>query len=240
MLRVVASILPFFGAPQAVVPDPRLRSWARFASALIFAAAVAAAAVTRHIPSTHDGILLKLEFATSAGEVLRQVPAEMRDRILRAQRDDSLLLIPVYWAFFAASGVVLLLSGGRVNRASGAMVILGITVAAACDLRENALLVEALTDPAADGNPARWARPKWLLFFISTLALSAPLLTATPHLRLHANLAALSCAVAGLWGLWTSTFRHTGIPEVFPALAVALFLLALLFLWDPEFLAKPS
>lgn len=230
----------FFNAPQPFVPDPRIRGRARFASALIFAAAVAAAAVSRHIPPEHSGILLKLEFATSAGDVVRQVPAAVRDRILRAQRDDSLLLIPVIWAVFASSGLVLLLSGGRVNRAFGTIVILSSTVAAACDLRENMLIVDALTDAGADGNPAKWARPKWLFFFLSTLALSVPLLTASPHLRLHANLTAILFAAAGLWGLWTSAFNHAGIREVLPCLAIALFLLALIFLWDPEFLAKSS
>jgi hypothetical protein len=50
----------------------------------------------------------------------------------------------------------------------------------------------------------------------------------------------LLLAFAGLWGLWASAFDHAAISSVFTWLAIALFLLALLFLWDPEYLGTSS
>ena len=226
--------------PPAGVTDPKVRRWAAIAAALIFGSAIAAAAVTRHIPKAHKGILLTLEFAPSAEAVRTLVPGDLRDAILRAQRDDSLMLIPVYWAVLTATGVVLILSGGRINRAVGVTVIVSIAVAAACDLRENALIVSALTAIVPTGSPAPWALAKWLLLFTSATAMSIPLLTRSRRLRFHANLTAVLFAFAGLRGLWASAVHHAAVPLAVAVLVVSLFLLALLFVWDPDFFAKPS
>lgn len=232
--------LRFFSAPAPTDVDPRVRRWARIASALIFASSVSVAAVNRHIPADNKGILNRLAFAESVTQVKSSLTDDLIGRVYRANRDDSLLLVPVYWAVFTVSGVVLLLSCGRVNRTFGSIVIVSITVAAACDLRENSLIMEGLRDGGADGVPASWARFKWLFFFLSTFALSAPLLSASPHRDLHHTLTGLLLAIAGLLGLWLSAFDHTGISEAFAYLAAGLFLLALLFLWDPECLTTTA
>jgi hypothetical protein len=223
------------------VSHRNIRRWANGASALIFAAAVAATAVNRHIPKTHPGVLLELEFAPTAQDV-RDVtsPADLRAAIMRAQRADSVLLIPAYWALFAVSGMVLMLSGGPVNRFCGFAAMLTITIAAAVDLRENAVIEAALTSTAQAAGPARWATAKWLLLFASAGALGVPLLTRARRLRFHANLTAALFAIAALHGVLATLVRPIALPSAVFALAAALFCLALLFLWDPEYFSPPT
>jgi hypothetical protein len=228
------------GQPPAVV-ERRVRRWAGTAAALIFVSAIAVAAVTRHIPKQHDGLLLTLEFAPSAEAIRRIVPADMRQAVLGAQYDDSWMLIPAYWAVFTTTGLVLLLSGGPINRLCGWTVIAAVTLAAAFDLRENLVIIAALRDSSSpEAAPAPWALAKWLLLFLVAAVLSVPLLTRNRHLRLHANATAVLFAVAGVRGLWASAFNHAAIPWATGRLAVALFLLALLFVWDSDFFAQPS
>jgi len=229
----------FAGAAPPAVIERRIRRWAGAAAALIFASAIAAAAVTRHIPKPHGGILLTLEFAASGDEVRERVPDDIRAAVLRAQRDDSWIFIPAYWALFSASGMVLVLSGGRIPRASGWVVIAGISAAAVCDLLENRMIRVALHD-GASGSPAPWALAKWLLLFAIAGTLSVPLLTRSRHLRLHANGTAVLFAVACVRGLIASLGSVDGIQSATIVLAAALFLLALLFIWDSGFFAQPS
>jgi hypothetical protein len=225
----------------AAVTNRGVRRWSGIAAALIFGSAIAAAAVSRHIPSAHSNLILDLEFAESAEGVRALVPADLRDAVVRALRDDSWMLIPAYWALFTATGMVLILSGGRINRAVGVIVIISITIAAACDLRENAAIAAALTAVAAPAaGPAPWALAKWLLLFTAASALSVPLLTRRRRLRFHANGTGVLFAIAGLRGLWAAAFHHAGVPSAVTVLVLALFLSALLFVWDPDFFAKPS
>jgi hypothetical protein len=231
----------FSRADAPAVIERRVRRWAGAAAALIFGSAIAVAAVTRHIPKQHGGILLALEFAPSAAAIRGIVPADMRAAVMRSQRDDSFMLIPAYWALFATIGGVLVLSGGRINRICGWTVIAGVTLAAACDLRENVVITAALRDASpSEASPARWALVKWILLFLIAAVLSVPLLTRTRHLRLHANSTALLFLLAGLWGLWASARNLAGVPTATMVFALAIFLLALLFIWDPDFFAEPS
>jgi hypothetical protein len=228
----------FAGAVPPAVIERRIRPWAGAAAALIFGSAIAAAAVNRHIPKQHAGILLTLEFAASGDEVRARVPDDVRAAVLRAQRDDSRIFIPVYWALFSAAGMVLVLSGGRIPRISGWAVIAAITAAAVCDLRENMLIGRALD--GASGSPAPWALAKWRLLFAIAGTLSVPLLTRSRHLRLHANGTAVLFAAACLRGLIASAGNLDAIPSATLVLAAALFFLALLFIWDSGFFALPS
>lgn len=225
----------------AAVTNRGVRRWSGIAAALIFGSAIAAAVVTRHIPKAHSSLLLDLEFAESAESVRALVPADLRDAVVRAQRDNSWILIPAYWALFTATGMVLILSGGRINRAVGVIVIISISVAAGCDRRENSVIAAALTAVAAPAaGPASWALAKWLFLFTAASALSVPLLTRSRRLRFHANGTAVLFAIAGLRGLWAAAFHHAGVPSAVTVLVLALFLSALLFVWDPDFFAKPS
>lgn len=231
----------FTVAPAPAAAERRIRRWAHAAALLIFGSAIAVTAVNRHIPEQHTGILLALELADSGDDVRARVPAGVRDAVRRAHRDDSWLLIPAYWAVFSACGMVLVLSGGRIPRLCGWAVIAGITIAALCDWRENALIEAALDDAASDATPAPWALAKWRLLFAVCAAMSVPLLTLSRHLRLHANLTAVLFVAASAWGLVASTGGSSGgILTATTLLAAALFLLALLFLWDSGFFARPS
>jgi hypothetical protein len=219
----------------------RVRRWAAIAGALIFTVAVAAVAVTRHIPKEHNGILLRLEFAADANDLRALVPADVRLAVLRAQRDDTWLFVPAYWAVFSAIGMVLVLSGGRINRVSGCLVIAGITTAAVCDWRENAVIAQALRATGQPGvSPAGWAAAKWTLLFLVSGALCVPLLTRNRRVRIHANTTAMLFAVAAVWGVWASFASHGALPGATVLLGGAMFMLALLFIWDSEFFARPS
>jgi len=218
-----------------------VRRWAAIAGALIFVLAVAAIAVARHIPKEHSGILLALEFAPDANALRALVPPDLQAAVLRAQRDDTWIFIPAYWAVFTTIAAVLALSGGRINRVSGWLVIAGIAVAAVCDWRENALIADALraTGPP-ELSPARWAFAKWTLLFLTSGALCVPLLTRNRRVRIHANTAAVLFAVAAAWGVSAAVFDHGALPRATLVLGGGLFMLALLFIWDSDFFAKPS
>ena len=242
-------MLPILTKVQGYFPEEKLsarsarqvRRWAATAGALIFLLAVAFTAVTRHIPKQHAGILLALEFAPDANALRTLVQSDVQSAVLRAQRDDTWIFIPAYWAVFTAIAVVLVLSGGRINRVCGWLVIAGIAAAAVCDWRENALIANALraTGPP-EISPARWAFAKWTLLFLTSGALSVPLLTRNRRVRIHANSTAVLFAVAAVWGVSASAFNHGALPRATMVLGGALFMLALLFIWDSEFFAKPS
>jgi hypothetical protein len=236
-LAVLTRYLTVAAAPAA---DHHIRRCAHAAAVLIFGLAIAAAAVYRHIPKDHPRILLAIELAASGDEVRARAPVDVRAAVLRAQRDDSRLFIPAYWAVFSACGIVFLLSGGRIPRLSGWVVIAGVTIAALLDLRENALINAALGG-SSQATPAPWGLAKWRLLFAVAAALSVPLLTRSRHLRLHANLTAVLFLAASVWGLASSVRDSTGGIQMATAwLAAGLFLLALLFLWDSGFFARTS
>ena len=113
-----------------------MRRCAALAGALIFVLPVAAIAVARHIPKPHNGIGLALQFAPDANALRALVPPDVLAAVLLAQRDDTWFFIPAYLLVFTAIAVVLVLSGGRINRWSGWVVIAGIAAAAVCDWRE--------------------------------------------------------------------------------------------------------
>ena len=219
----------------------QVRRWAAIAGGSIFVLAVAAIAVARHIPQKHSGILLALEFAPDANALRALVPADVQAAVLRAQRDDTWIFIPAYWAVFSAIAVVLVLSGGRINRVSGWLVIAGIAMASVCDWRENALIADALraTGPP-DVGPAGWAFAKSTLLFLTSGALSVPLLTRNRRVRIHANTTAVLFAVAAVWGVSAAAFDHGALPRATMVLGGALFMLALLLIWDSHFFAEPS
>ena len=218
----------------------RVKRWAAVAGALIFVLPIAAIAVTRSIPKAHKDILLRLEFAATPEAVRAATPADAQLAVVRAQRDDSQFLIPAYWAVFTTIGIVLWVSGGRVNRVCGVAIAAGIAVAAVCDWRENVLIIAALAGEPASASPAPWALAKWNLLFVVALILAVPLATRSQHLRIHANLTAVLFAIAAVRGLWGTGFNHAAIPEATVILAIAIFLLALLFIWDAEFFSKDS
>ena len=116
-----------------------------------------------------------------------------------------------------------------------------IAAAAVSDWRENALIADALraTGPT-EISPARWAFAKWMLIFLVAGALSVPLLTRNRRVRIHANTAAVLFAVAAGWGVWASISNHSALPPATMVLGGALFMLALLLIWDSDFFARPS
>jgi hypothetical protein len=242
MLPILSGVRDYF-TEEKLSPScvRQVRRWAAIAGALIFVLAVAAIAVARHIPKQHNGILLALEFAPDAAALRALVPPDVQSAVLRAQRDDTWIFIPAYWAVFTTIAVVLALSGGPVNRVSGWLVIAGIAAAAVCDWRENALIGDALraTGPP-ETSPARWAFAKWTLLFLTSGALSVPLLTRNRRVRIHANATAVLFAGAAVWGVSAAAFNHGALPRATIVLGGALFMLALLFIWDSEFFAKPS
>jgi hypothetical protein len=241
-LPILADVQGYF---QEEKLSPRcvrqVRRWAAIAGALIFVLAVAAAAVARHIPKEHGGIVLAVQFAPDANALRALVPPDLQSAVLRAQRDDTWIFIPAYLAVFTVTAVVLVLSGGRINRVFGWLVIAGIAAAAVCDWRENALIADALRAAGPpEISPASWAFAKWTFLFLSSGALSVPLLTRNPRVRIHANTAAVLFAVAAAWGVSAAAFNHGALPRATMVLGGALFMLALLFIWDSEFFAKPS
>lgn len=241
-MSIVADVQDYFRDEKPTSRSTRLvRRWAAIAGALIFVLAVAASAVARHIPKQHNGILLVLEFAPNANALRALVTPDVQPAVLRAQRDDTWIFVPTYWATFTAIAVVLVLSGGGINRVFGWLVIAGIAAAAVSDWRENALIADALraTGPT-EISPARWAFAKWMLIFLVAGALSVPLLTRNRRVRIHANTAAVLFAVAAGWGVWASISNHSALPPATMVLGGALFMLALLLIWDSDFFARPS
>ena len=108
-------------------------------------------------------------------------------------------------------------------------------------LARNALIIQALGATGAPAtSPARWAAAKWTLLFLTSGALSVPLLTRNRRVRIHANAAAVLFAVAAGWGVWAAMANHGALPRATMVLGGALFLLALLLIWDADFFAKSS
>jgi hypothetical protein len=239
---MLADVQDYFAEEKATPSSIRqVRRWTAVAGALIFVLAVAAVAVTRHIPRSHSGILLALEFAPDANALRALVPADVQPAVRRAQRDDTWIFIPSYWAVFTAIGVVLVLSCGRTNRMSGWLVIAGVAAAAVCDWRENALIGRSLSATAApDITPAGWAFAKWTLLFLTAGALSVPLLTRNRRVRVHANTTAVLFAWSAVWGVWAAAANPAALPRATMVLGGGLFMLALLFIWDSDYFAKPS
>ena len=211
-----------------------IRGWAKAAAILTFVTGVAGAAVGRHVPQQQPPLLLSLEFADSAQEVRRLAPAELRAAVMRAQRADSWLLIPSYWALFAASGVVMMLSGGIRNRAIGIAAIAAITAAAALDYRENAVIASALDAPGiTTGSPQWWATGKWLLIFLTSSLVGAAF-ALHPRRRPHAFVSSALLVIGGAAGLYATLFAHALVQPASGVMAAGLLLLALLWIWSPE------
>jgi hypothetical protein len=167
--------------------------------------------------------------------VRASTPASLYLAVLDAQRDDSHFFIPLYWAAIASVGGFLLLNGGQLNRRSGWTVILIISAVAFCDLRENARIVDALGSASPEG-PAPWGTVKWLLVFVLAGVVALPLLRRMDSLRKHAKLVARTFAVSSVFGLLATLFFHGMIPWAMLTFAAGLFLLALLLIWDFNFL----
>ena len=216
----------------------RLRRTAKLAAILTFFVAIAAAAVTREVPRDRPQLLLSLEFADSAEEVRRLAPAAVRDAVIRAQWLDTALLIPSYWALFFVSGRTISRSGGERHRRLGRVVMVTICAAAAFDYAENAAIAAALADAGLVwGVPAVWAYGKWLLFYGTAVALGA-VLCAAPARRFHGRLAGLLVGLAGAAGVTATLVSTPWVPAAIPGLFAGLVLLALLWLWDPEYLVR--
>jgi hypothetical protein len=221
-----------------------VRRWAKTAAVLIFVTAVSAVVVGRGIPQQQPPLLLSLEFATSADEIRQLIPPLLRDAVLRAQRADSWLFIPSYWALFVATGLVMRVSGGdqaKRNRTLGLAVIVAITLTAAFDYFENAAIAVALEPvPSSDGaNPRPWAIAKWLLLFVS-VGLVAAAVGLRPKPKPHAILTAALLAAASALGIVATLFARDYIQPAVGVMAVGLLLLALLWIWSPAYLARSS
>ncbi|HUE86324.1 MAG TPA: hypothetical protein VMO26_09625 [Vicinamibacterales bacterium] len=218
-----------------------VRRVAHAAAILVFAIAAAAAAVNRELPASESNLLLELEFASTPQAVRARVEPSMRDAVDRAQRADSRFLIPAYWAAFVAAGIVLVVSRGSANRRFALAVMLLITVAAAADYGENDAIGIALSAAPAEGAaPLIWARVKWVAFFLATAALVPPLVAASRARGTHATLTALCLAAAAVVGLAATAVFTSAMPYAVMLLALGLFGLALLFLWNPEYFATTS
>lgn len=232
----VASVGKYFADSQPLaVRLVRIRVWAFLASTLIFGLAVAFVAVARHLPKERAGLHVTLAFAKSADEVRASMPTALQLAVLEAQNDDSRFFIPIYWLAIAAIGGFLLLNGGRLNRRSGWAVLLLISAVAGCDLLENSRIVDALGATSHAG-PAPWGWLKWLLVFLLAGVMALPLLNRMNTLRKHARLVARTFAISCVLGLVGTLLFHAFIPIAALLFAVGLFLLALLLIWDYNFL----
>jgi hypothetical protein len=240
MFPWAAAMARYFAASQtSAVRLVRVRVWAVVASALIFGLAVAFVAVARHVPKERADLHVTLAFAASADAVRGPIPASLYPAVLEAQRDDSHFFIPLYWAAIASVGGFLLLNGGSLNRRSGWAVLLLVSAIAFCDLRENARIVDALGATSQEG-PAPWGLLKWLLVFVLAGIMALPLLRRMDSLRKHARLVAWTFAASCGLGLPATLFVHALIPWAALAFGAGLFLLALLLIWDYNFLGTRS
>lgn len=218
-----------------------IRRWAKAAAILVFLSAVSAMAVDRHVPKQQPPLLLSLEFAESADEVRQLASPELRGAVSLAQRADNVIFIPSYWALFAATGVVILVSGGTKNRALGIGVIAGITAAAALDYFENAAIAAALepVTESVSGSPRPWAVGKWLLLFAAA-GLVAAAVGSHPKPKPHAILTAVLLGIACASGVAATLFAFQYVPRAVFVMALGLFSLALLWIWSPMYLARTS
>ena len=221
-----------------------VRRWAKTAAILIFVTAVSAVVVGRDIPQQQPPLLLSLEFARSAEEVRQLIPPQLSDAVRRAQRADSWLFIPSYWALFVATGLVMRVSGGehaRRNRTLGIALIVAITLTAAFDYLENAAIAVALEPAGGSGSadPRPWAIAKWLLLFVSA-GLVAAAVGLRPKPKPHAILTTALLAAASALGIVATLFARHYIQPAVGVMAAGLLLLALLWIWSPTYLARSS
>ena len=221
-----------------------IRGHARAVAVLVFAAAIAADAVQSSLPCGTGDVTQRLQFATDSSVVQHVAPpgSEIRAAALAAQRLDTRILVPAYWLLFAATGLLFWRSLGRIDRVGGAVVIALATGAALFDFLENRAIVAALTDAGPFRSAAQWATIKWALVFAATLALAFPFLARLKISHQSRPLAVITGMVlmaGGLIGL--SVWRGDGwITVALPTIAIGLLLMALLFLWDPEYLDEAT
>jgi hypothetical protein len=222
------------------VSHTSIRRSAKAAAILTLIAAVAGAAVGRHVPRQQAPLVLSLQFAESANDVRRLTPPTLQANVLRAQRDDAWFFIPSYWALFCAAGVVMVLSGGTRNRTLGIATIAVISVTAVLDYGENAAIAAAFVPgEAIVSHPARWAVAKWTLLFVAAGLLGAALML-IPRRGLHAMLAGGLLNVAAIVGIGGALFAPELVQSAVAAMAAGLLLLALLWIWNPAYLARPA
>jgi hypothetical protein len=220
----------------------RGHAWA--VAVLVFAAAIAADAVQSSLPCGTGDVTHSLQFATDSSVVQNVAPpgSAIRAAALAAQRLDTRILVPGYWLLFAGAGLLLWRTRGRIDRGAGTVVIALATGAALFDFLENRIIVAALTDGAPFRSAALWATVKWALVFAATLALALPFLARLkiPHQsRPLAVMTGLVLMAGGLIG--SSVWRGDGwIAAALATIAIGLLLMALLFLWDPEYLDEAS
>ena len=223
--------------------DKRSRTTRRHAwavAALVLASAIAGDAVQSRLPCGGGDLIQALQFADSRLLVMRMVPAgsPINHAAIEAYRLDTILFVPSYWLVFTSAGLLLMRTGWHVDRLLAAAIIAAATGAAVFDIVENRLIGAALANSDDFRSPIAWATAKWTLAFGAILCVSLALLLRLKQkhqsrtLGIVAGALLLAGSAAGLHVVrGPSWLAATSVLS-----AIGLLLLALSFIWDPEYL----
>jgi hypothetical protein len=221
---------------------PSRRLLARTVAVLVLFTAVAGQVVRRPIPCTTPGVLLSLEFAATQADADRLAPPRtpLRDGVREAQQRDNWFIYVYGLLFLSAAGLVAR-RGTRYDKVVAVGIGVLTLLAGFYDWRENQAIVAALSGPPATGDfesPAGWAADKWRLIFLAAFALATPFLnriTKVSESRALATVMGLLLLAPTAIGAWTSTL-HRAVELGTPLLALGFLLLALLCVWEPDYL----